>query len=243
MPPASMRKSNQIGSDPAISLSGAFSNERLCKRIFERHRATIKIQKPRVAIANLVRIIEATLRLSNRHGFHAMTLRELAKTSGLSMGSLYSYFDNKETLLSMILGEVSATVIEVLNTLPAEVPGSASRHLDWLIGTHIRLTDEMRPWFTFVFMEAKAFPVKARRMAVESEASTERIFAAVLERGKRSGEFQIGDVGLTAALIKPVVQDWYVKHAKYRKRGVSVDQFAAAATRFLTGATGRRTRR
>jgi TetR/AcrR family transcriptional regulator, cholesterol catabolism regulator len=101
----------------------------------------------------------------------------------------------------------------------------------------------MRPWFAFVFMEAKAFPVKARRMAVESEASTERIFAAVLERGKRSGEFQIGDVGLTAALIKPVVQDWYVKHAKYRKRGISVDQFAAAATRFLTGATGRRTRR
>jgi AcrR family transcriptional regulator len=243
MPPASLRKSSQIGADPAISLSGAFSNERLCARIFERHRATIKIQKPQVAIANLVRIIEATLTLSNRHGFHAMTLRELAKTSGLSMGGLYSYFDNKETLLSMILGEVSATVTEVLNTLPAELPGSAGRHLDWLIGAHIRLTDEMRPWFAFVFMEAKAFPVKARRMAVESEASTERIFAAVLERGKRSGEFQIGDVGLTAALIKPVVQDWYVKHAKYRKRGVSVDQFAAAATRFLTGATGRRTRR
>jgi AcrR family transcriptional regulator len=215
----------------------------LCARIFERHRATIKIQKPQVAVANLVRIIEATLTLSNRHGFHAMTLRELAKTSGLSMGSLYSYFDNKETLLSMILGEVSATVTEVLNALPEEVPGGPGRHLDWLIRTHIRLTDEMRPWFTFVFMEAKEFPRKARRMAIESEASTERIFAAVLERGKKSGEFQIVDVGLTAALIKPVVQDWYVKHAKYRKRGIGVDQFVAAATRFLTGATGRRTRR
>jgi hypothetical protein len=94
-----------------------------------------------------------------------------------------------------------------------------------------------------VFMEAKEFPPKARRMAIESEASTERIFAAVLERGKKSGEFQIVDVGLTAALIKPVVQDWYVKHAKYRRRGIGVDQFVAAATRFLTGATGRRTRR
>jgi len=243
MPPASIHKSNRTGPNPAIFLSGASSNELLCTRIFERHRATIKIQKPQVAVANLVRIIEATLTLSNRHGFHAMTLRELAKTSGLSMGGLYSYFDNKETLLSMILGEVSATVTEVLNALPEGLPGSAGRHLDWLIGTHIRLTDEMRPWFTFVFMEAKEFPAKARRMAVESEASTERIFAAVLERGKKSGEFQIVDVGLTAALIKPVVQDWYVKHAKYRKRGIGVDQFVAAATRFLTGATGRRTRR
>src|SRR3981189_2746238 len=124
MPPASIRKSNQMGPAPAIFLSGTFSNELLCTRIFERHRATIKIQKPQLAVANLVRIIEATLTLSNRHGFHAMTLRELAKTSGLSMGGLYSYFDNKETLLSMILAEVSATVTEVLNALPQEFPGS-----------------------------------------------------------------------------------------------------------------------
>jgi TetR/AcrR family transcriptional regulator, cholesterol catabolism regulator len=100
MPPASIRKSNQNGYDRAISLSGAFSNEMLCRRIFDRHRATIKIQKPQVAVANLVRIIEATLTLSNRHGFHAMTLRDLSKESGVSMGSLYSYFNNKETLLS-----------------------------------------------------------------------------------------------------------------------------------------------
>src|SRR5258708_32323684 len=91
-----------------------------------------RLHKQEVAMSNLVRIIEATLTLSNRHGFHAMTLRELAKTSGLSMGSLYSYFDNKETLLSMILGEVSATVTEVLNTLPAEIGGGAGRHLEWL---------------------------------------------------------------------------------------------------------------
>jgi AcrR family transcriptional regulator len=243
MPPANKQRAQRTAPDHAPAASSAFSNEMLCTRIFERHRATIKVQKPHVAIANLVRIIEATLTLSNRNGFHAMSLRDLAQTSGLSMGSLYSYFDNKETLLSMILGEVSATVNKVLNAPPSEVFGSAGGHLDWLIGRHIRLTEEMRPWFTFVFMEAKAFPDDARYMAIESEASTERIFAAVLERGKRSGEFKITDVRFTAALIKPVVQDWYVKHAKYRKRGISVDQYVAAATTFLAGAVGRRSKR
>jgi TetR/AcrR family transcriptional regulator, cholesterol catabolism regulator len=57
----------------------------------------------------------------------------------------------------------------------------------------------------------------------------------VFVRSEASGAavFQIGDVGLTAALIKPVVQDWYVKHAKYRKRGISVDQFAASIADML----------
>jgi len=237
---AGVRKSNTVDTTRAAFLSQRFSNEALCTRILARHRATISVQKPHVAVANLMRVIDATLTLSNRHGFHAMTLRELAKESGLSMGGLYSYFDNKETLLSMILEEVSATVNEVLNAPPAEVTRTASDHLDWLIETHIRVTDAMRPWFTFAFMEAKAFPAKSRHMAVESEAATERIFAAVLEQGHKRGEFRIVDVDLTAALIKPVVQDWYVKHAKYYKRGIAVDQFVAAATRFVAAATGRR---
>jgi hypothetical protein len=77
--------------------------EASCARIPERHRTAIRVQKPDVAIVNLARIIDATLKLSNKKGFHATSLRELTKASGFSMGGLYSYFDNKTTLLSMIL--------------------------------------------------------------------------------------------------------------------------------------------
>ena len=45
-----------------------------------------------------------------------MSLRDLSRASGVSMGGLYAYFDSKTTLLNMILSEVTAAVQRVLST-------------------------------------------------------------------------------------------------------------------------------
>jgi AcrR family transcriptional regulator len=217
-------------------LQATVSTEALCVRILERHREAIRVQKSHIAVANLARIIDATLKLSNKQGFQATTLRDLAKTSGLSMGGLYSYFSSKPMLLSMILREVASTVTEVLSEPPQEVATDAGAHLRWLIESHIRLTEAMQPWFVFAYMEAKAFPPPERRIAIDSEAQTEAIIARVLEQGAAEGIFALSDVGLTAALIKPLLQDWYVKRAKYRKRGISIDSYIEAVIGFVTAA-------
>ncbi len=208
----------------------------LCMRILERHRSAIRVQKADVAVANLARIIDATLKLSNTQGFHATSLRDLAKASGLSMGGLYSYFDNKAMLLSMILLEVSATATDVLSAPPDHLESDPRGHLAWVIETHLRLTEAMHPWFVFSFMEAKSFPPAERKVAVDSEAATEKIIADVIQRGAESGAFVADEAGLTASLIKPLLQDWYVKRSKYRKRGTSIETYIAAVTRFVEAA-------
>jgi AcrR family transcriptional regulator len=216
----------------------AYSTEALCARILERHRSAVRVQKPRVAVANLARIIEATLKLSNRKGFHATSLRDLARASGLSMGGLYSCFDNKTTLLSMILGEVSATVCEAMAAAPQDVADDPPAHLKWLIETHIRLTEAMQPWFVFAYMEAKSFPAAERRAATDSEAATEAVFAHVLRRGVERGQFTVADIELTAALIKPLLQDWYVKRAKYRRRNITIEAYIDAVSEMVEATVG-----
>jgi TetR/AcrR family transcriptional regulator, cholesterol catabolism regulator len=214
----------------------AMSTDVLCARILERHRDSVRVQKTHLAVANLARIINATLKLSNKQGFHATTLRELANSSGLSMGGLYTYIDSKPMLLSMILGEVAATATEILTAPPDHVRKNAHAHLDWIIETHIRLTEAMHPWFVFAFMEAKSFPPTERQRAVDMEATTEKIIADVLKQGVASGDFAIDDVALTASLIKPLLQDWYVKRAKYRKRGTSIESYAQTVRLFVGAA-------
>ena len=211
----------------------ATTTEAICARILERHRDHVSVRKPHLATANLARIIEAVLKLSSRQSFHEISLRDLARVTGLSMGGLYSYFDNKNTLLVMILTEVSETVEAVLRDAPAGLEADPAAHLRWLIETHIRLTKAMQPWFVFAFMEAKGFPAAARAFAIESELATERIFADVLARGVERGAFAIPDVTLTAALIKPLLQDWYVKRAKYRKRGTPIGAYIASVIAFV----------
>ena len=225
-----------MGLEQRFAIAGDFSHESLCRRILERHRDRIRTKKPHVAMANLSRIVEAVLKLSNRQGFHATSLRDLARESGISMGGLYSYFDSKDSLLLMILGEVSTTVTEVLGSTPSEVARDPVEHLRWLITAHITLTEMMQPWFVFAYMEAKSFPPPARKAAVESEIATERIFAQVLERGMREGCFAPMDSGHTAALIKPMLQDWYVKRSKWRKRGISASQYADRLVAFVMAA-------
>ncbi|HEY4191941.1 MAG TPA: TetR/AcrR family transcriptional regulator, partial [Mesorhizobium sp.] len=214
----------------------ALSTEAACARILERNRDAISVQKQHLAVANLARIIEATLKLSNKQGFHAMTLRELARESGLSMGGLYSYISHKEALLSMILREVSATVNDALSAPPAALRGNPAALTRWLIETHIRLTEAMQPWFVFAFMEAKSFPAPARKMAVDSERATEAIFEAAIRSGIDAGLFQVQDPELAASLIKPLIQDWYVKRSKYRKRGVSIERYIETVTVFVEAA-------
>lgn len=213
----------------------------LCLRMLERHRGIIRVQKDHVAVRKLALIVAAALDLANREGFHAMSLRDLSKRSGVSMGGLYSYFDSKTTLLTMILTEVAAIAADVLGDPPVAVAGDPRAHLDWLIETHIRLTEAMQPWFVFAFMEAKSFPLPARRMATDSEAATEKIFADVLRDGAAAGCFRLDNPDLTAALIKPLLQDWYVKRAKYRKRGTGIDSYIQAVSAFVDAAVGAKT--
>ncbi|MCO5081150.1 MAG: TetR/AcrR family transcriptional regulator [Rhizobiaceae bacterium] len=215
------------------NLLGARTPEHLCTRIFERHAANIRVKKPQVAVKNLVGIVAALLKLSNRQGFHATSLRNLADETGLSMGGLYSYFDSKDALLVMILEEVENAVSELFAAVPLEIHDDPAKHLRWVIEGHIRLTEIMQPWFAFAYMEAKSFPKKTRSAAVESELRTESEIAQIIERGAARGVFHVADPGLAAALIKPLLQDWYVKRAKYRKRGTSIDAYVAATTAFV----------
>jgi len=212
------------------------SMEALCARMLERHQSTIRVRKPAVAIGNLARIVDTTLTLANGKGFHSMSLRDLTEHTGLSMGALYAYFDSKDTLLMMILGQVVVAVEDVLAHPPPGLESDAPARLRWLLEMHLYLTETMQPWFVFAYMEAKAFPREGRDLAIASELMTERLLADALEQGARAGLFRVADIEMTAALIKPLLQDWYVKRAKYHRRGITPERYVQSVIDFVEAA-------
>jgi AcrR family transcriptional regulator len=209
--------------------------ETLCGEIFDRHGETIQVQKRHLAVPNLARIVGAALKLANSTGFEAMSLRDLSKEAGLSMGALYAYFDSKETLLMMILGEVNAVLARIFET-PPELAADPVRRLRWLVRTHVFLTETMQPWFIFAFMEARAFGEQARAYVMDSELTTENLFFTVLEDGLARGLFSVDNPRMTAALIKPMLQDWYVKRWKHRRRKVTPEAYASFVIAFIEAA-------
>ena len=45
--------------------------------------------------------------------------------------------------------------------------------------------------------------------------------------------YQTDDAQLDAALLKPLLQDWYVKRGKWRKRGLSPEAYADRVTAMI----------
>ena len=221
------RAAHAAAGTPVPRLAALPTVAQLCQSILARHQDTISVRKPAIALPRLQRILETAIDLSNKGGFQAMSLRDLSRETGMSAGGLYAYFDSKTTLLKMILAEVTDLVQRVLSDPPADVTRDPVTHLRWLIDTHLRMTEALLPWFTFAFMEAKNFPPAERRMAIDSEMLTESFFSAVVLRGIESGAFRPDTSPLLPALIKPLLQEWYVKRAKYRRRGITLDHYSA----------------
>ena len=57
-------------------------------------------------------ILEATARVFDRRGM-ALTTRDVAEEAGVSVGSLYQYFKNKEELLSALVDQLGQAVADI----------------------------------------------------------------------------------------------------------------------------------
>ncbi|WP_026839737.1 TetR/AcrR family transcriptional regulator [Gillisia sp. JM1] len=65
--------------------------------------ATSKGQNKREAL------VKATIKLVNNNGFHATPMSKIAKMAGISPGTIYLYFENKQNLINQVYIEVKAS--------------------------------------------------------------------------------------------------------------------------------------
>ena len=208
------------------------SRQDIYRETFLENRKSIRVKKEMTAIKNLGLIFDTTLRISNKKGFQAMTMRDLSRESGLSMGALYSYFSSKEELLEMLQRQGRTVTKRILEKIISAEKDPFAK-LRAAIQTHIYLSEVMHPWFYFSYMEAKNLKDGEGKKAMASELYTEKILANILKQGKVEGVFLVSDPQLTASIIKAMLQDWYLKRWKYTKRKISVDRYTQLVLAFV----------
>ncbi len=196
------------------------------------NRETLKVKKEKTVVKNLEKIFGAVLKISNRKGFKAMSMRDLSRESGLSMGALYTYFSSKDELLEMLQNQRRSISERILRERVSEETSFQGK-LKAAIFTHLYLSEAMQPWYYFSFMEAKNLNKAERDKAVASDLNLEKVFTNIIDQGKIEGTFKERDSRLTASAIQAMLQDWYLKRSKFAKRNISVDQYAQFVLEFL----------
>ena len=212
--------------DPNITMEYIWGN------YFRKNRSLFKIKNENVAVKNLISIFNATLKLSNEIGFQSMTLRDLSRETNLSMGAMYNYFPSKDELFKIIHINGLNQIVSIINNYIKDET-SPEQKMETGIKIHLYLSEMMPQWFYFLYMETKNLKHEDRKIPMESELFTEKLFINILSDGIKAGIYSERNIILTASVIKAMLQDWYLKRWKHAKRKTSVEQYASFIIEFI----------
>ncbi len=156
------------------------------------------------------RIRDAALRLFARHGYAAVSMRQIAAEVGVQAGALYLYTSDKQALLFDLMQDHMANLLAALAALPvAETPAAAlEQFARFHIGYHLD-----RPEAVFIaYMELRNLTPENFATIESMRREYEDALQAILESGARAGVFSLADTKMaTLALIAMLtgVTNWY----------------------------------
>ena len=153
-------------------------------------------------------IISAALEVFADRGFAATKLEDVARRAGVTKGTIYLYFENKEALFKALIRQTIVPVIARGEELAKSFTGSARDLFEQLVREYWRLVGETSlvgiP--KLMMAEANNFPELARFYYEEVVTRGHRLMAGVLERGIKAGEFRPVNVAVATKLaMAPVM--------------------------------------
>ncbi len=196
--------------------------------LLDRNAEHIGVKRREAALENLEKIFLATFRLANTVGFREMTLRDLCRETGLSMGGLYGYIESKDQLAQMI-ADMVLYITELLQQWFEHIDDPLDR-IECLLRANIFLAEILQPWLYFVFLESRGLQVAQREIAKTSEQNIQTHISALI-----TGTSAMPDTDsyLLAAHCMSLVQDWHLKRWKFRAANISADVFANSVVKLV----------
>jgi len=154
-------------------------------------------------------ILDAAGRLFSQRGYHATSVREIARALDLQGGSLYAHIDSKEEVLFRIVERAAERFAGVVRGLPQ---GGARERICAFVRGHLRVVVEELPYATVFFHEWKFLsePYKARIRRLRD--GYEAALKGLIEEGVREGVFRVEDPDLAAKFVLGAlnwVYQWY----------------------------------
>jgi len=137
-------------------------------------------------------ILDAATTLFGEQGFARTRLEDVAKKAGVSKGTLYLYFDSKESLFRAMVRRKVVTVVEMAEERYARHTGTAHAALTDLVSDWWKIagTQESACIHRLVGAEITNFPELGRFYFEEVIARYRRLLETIVARGVASGEFR-----------------------------------------------------
>jgi AcrR family transcriptional regulator len=148
-------------------------------------------------------ILEAALAVFAEHGLAAARLEDIAKRAGLSKGTIYLYFPNKEVLFREVIRQTVVSRIESGERDFEQATTSAKESLERYMRRHWEFicSPQFAPIFRLIHAELSQHPDLAKFYGEEVVTRGHRLLAAIIRRGIDRGEFRDVDPLVAARML------------------------------------------
>ena len=161
-------------------------------------------------------LLDAALDLFVERGYAATRLDDVASRAGVSKGTLYLYFENKEELFKAVVRANLVSALAEAEDYVAQYTGSSRELLrGFILRWWERIGETKLSGISKLMMaESGNFPDVARFYHEEVIQRSNALIISMLERGISRGEFRpIDKVNANLVIVAPVVMLMMWKHS------------------------------
>jgi AcrR family transcriptional regulator len=214
-----------------------YRGDKIYELIYERHKYSLRGKRPEVVVRNLKAIFEHAFEISQQRGFYAMSLRDLSRSSELSIGALYGCIKSKNDIPNIVCDTINFVHTGFLQSYQNQ-PASVDV-LTALIRQSVYIAEIWDSWFRFLFREKQHLDDESRRCILTLDESHLRLVAILIsdQLGKRVGQSvnepvnrsdEFVDQAMIPRAVISFVNEWSLKNSEYKSQGVTVDRYATA---------------
>lgn len=185
-------------------------------------------------------IREAAVDLIARHGYEAVSMRQLAARVGVQAAALYRYFPTKEDLLFTLMREHMEALLSAWRDARPAITDPTAR-LAAFVANHIAFHIERRSQTHISNMELRSLSPERLTFILRLRTSYEKELRAILREGTEAGAFDLDDIGLAAMAVIQMITGvivWFRPDERLSVEGVT--QTYLSMTMRLVGATTNR---
>lgn len=183
---------------------------------------SVLIRDPQLRRQKREEVASAAFEVFLKEGFHRATTREIARLAGVSQGSIFTYFKDKEEILFHIFRQQHERAVEqILAVLGPQLAEATCADTDPervfidVFATLLRTVDEQRRFILLVYQETKSLNQQARQALIAGEKRVQALLSEAIRYGAERGCFAPDQIELKAHNVLALAHTWATRHWAY----------------------------
>ena len=163
------------------------------------------------------RIAREALPLFLRYGYHGTPVRLIAKAAGISVGSIFNYFQGKEAILLYILEENHGEAERAVELAQKELDSRAARSGDpaaiflSVYRRYVEAIDSVRRYTMLAYQETKSLATEQRKPLLDRDRRILALLKQAAEPAIEAGVFAPDALDLKLASLMHLGQAWAIR--------------------------------